>query len=71
MVTNVTRRNKREIDIAILDLQKRGFKLIYGPAEQKAQLTQRGDYNYKRGRYQSISMSVASCWIAKLERAES
>ena len=55
---------------AINDLLERGFTLIYGPEQKKATTTSRGNYNYRRSRYQSVETGTSSCWIAKLEKED-
>jgi hypothetical protein len=68
MITTVTRRHEHEMTQAIGDLIERGFTVIYGPEEKKINTTTRGNYNYRRGRYQSVDKGTASFWIAKLKK---
>jgi len=70
MITTVHRRHHHEMERAINDLLQRGFTLIYGPEEKKTFTATRGNYNYRRGRYESVDKGTASCWIAKLEKVD-
>jgi hypothetical protein len=69
-VTTIHRKHEHEILQAVSDLEKRGYYLIYGPAEKTAAMTTRGSYDYQRSRYESIGASVASAWICKMRRSE-
>ena len=57
MITTIKRSKKKEIDIAVNDLLERGFTLVYGPVEQKADTTIRRNYKYR----------FTNTWVAKLE----
>jgi hypothetical protein len=70
MITTVTRKHRHEMERAIADLLQRGFTIIYGPELHSTDTVQRGSYNYRRSRYESLSKGTASCWIAKLERKD-
>jgi hypothetical protein len=66
LITTIKRYTETEIQQAIDDLVERKFTLIYGPAEIKVDTTRRGNYNYKRSRYESMDRGTTSFWIAKL-----
>jgi hypothetical protein len=64
----ITRKRKHEALQAISDLEKRGFYIIYPLTEKTANMTRLGDYNYRKGKYESVGGSVASCFMAKMRR---
>jgi hypothetical protein len=68
LITTIKRYTETEILQAIDDLVEREFTLIYGPSEIKVDTTRRGNYNYRRSRYESMDKGTTSFWLAKLEK---
>lgn len=56
--------------MAINDLLKRGYEIVFPLTEKKGTVTSSSNYNYRKGRYESVGMGTASCWFAKLRRKE-
>jgi hypothetical protein len=66
MITTITRRTKKEAEIAINDLLDRGFTVVFPLTEIRQNGYSRGIYNYQKNRYSMNQSMTASCWIAKL-----
>jgi hypothetical protein len=68
MITTVTRRYKHEAEMAINDLEKRGFKVVYPLTELSREGKRFSSDKYNRKIF--LENTSSSCWIAKLERKE-
>jgi hypothetical protein len=68
MFTTVTRRYKHEAEMAIDDLEKRGFKVVYPLTELSREGKRFSSDEYNRKVF--LENTYSSCWIARLERKE-
>jgi hypothetical protein len=68
MITTVTRRYKHEAEMAIDDLEKRGFKVVYPLTELSREGKRFSSDEYNRKVF--LENTYSSCWIARLERKE-
>lgn len=68
MITTIKRPFKHEAEMAIADLEKRGFTVVFPLTEMKKVGTSSSNYHYMKSRYTSRQSNLTSLWICKLER---
>lgn len=68
MIVTVRRAKKLDAVRAMNDLvENRGFEILKPLQQVTTKIIKHSDYNYRRGRYQSIERSDASCWYCQLK----
>ena len=67
IVIPIRRTRKVEAVKAMNALVERGFNILVPLTEVRTTIEHRGNFNYRRGKYESKGSSVVTCWYAKLE----
>lgn len=67
IVIPIRRTRKVEAVKAMNALVERGYTVITPLQEVHTTIEHRGNFNYRRGKYESKGTSVVTCWFTKLE----
>lgn len=67
MIVTIRRQSKVEAVRSVTELLFRGFNILVPLQEVRTTIEHRGNFNYRRGKYESKGTSVVTCWYAKLE----